>query len=97
MGQRNPWTHTAAAWSSLGFESAMVIGLRLAKLAEGGPAAAFEAQRMVNEKTAAMVEAQWGLALAMATGASHHRAGHKTLALYRRKVRANRRRLSRTS
>ena len=95
MSGRNPWTSYAAAWSSLGFESSMVIGLRLAKIAEGGPAAAFEAHRMVSEKTAAAFEAQWGLALALATGTSHHRASQKTLALYRRKVRANRRRLSR--
>lgn len=89
----NPWVNYAAAWSSLGFESSAVIGLRLAKLAGGGPAAALEAHRMVAEKTTAAVEAQWEMALALAAGTGH-RAGHKTLALYRRKVKANRRRLS---
>jgi hypothetical protein len=33
-----------------GFETWMVIGLRTAKLAMGGPAAMLEAQRMVAEK-----------------------------------------------
>ena len=94
MTGRNPWIRYAAALSSLGFESSTVIGLRLAALATGGPAAALEAHRMVAEKTAAAMEAQWGMALALATGTGHS-AGHKTIALYRRKVKANRRRLSR--
>ena len=38
----------------LGFEAWMVIGLRTAKLAMGGPAAMLEAQRMVAEKTVAI-------------------------------------------
>ena len=38
----------------LGFETQRVIGLRLAKMAEGGPAAQVEAQRMVMEKSAAL-------------------------------------------
>src|SRR5262249_61743944 len=42
----------------LGFEAWMVIGLRTAKLAMDGPAAMLEAQRMVAEKTAAMLEGQ---------------------------------------
>ena len=94
MPRRNGWTSYASAWSSLGLEASAVIGLRLAKLAAGGPAAAFEAQRMVNEKAAALLEAQWTVATAVATGKSGQ-AGHKTLALYRRKVKANHRRLSR--
>jgi hypothetical protein len=34
----------------LGFETQRVMGLRLAKIAAGGPAAQVEAQRMVMEK-----------------------------------------------
>jgi hypothetical protein len=38
----------------LGFETQRVIGLRLAKIAAGGPAAQVEAHRMVMEKTTAL-------------------------------------------
>ena len=52
------------AWWKLGMdatllamESQQVIGLRLAKLSLGGPAAQIEAQRMVSEKIMAAGEA----------------------------------------
>jgi hypothetical protein len=41
----------------LGFEAQSVIGLRLRKLADGGPAALTETHRMMTEKTAALAEA----------------------------------------
>jgi hypothetical protein len=41
----------------LGMEAHAVIGLRLRKIADGGPAALVEAHRMIAEKTAAMAEA----------------------------------------
>lgn len=40
----------------LGMEAQSVIGLRLGKLAQGGPAAFIEAHDMVAEKAAAVVE-----------------------------------------
>jgi len=40
----------------LGMEARSVIGLRLGKLAQGGPAAIIEAHDMVAEKSAAAVE-----------------------------------------
>jgi hypothetical protein len=70
----------------LAMESQQVIGLRLAKLSLGGAAAQAEAQRMVTEKIVAANEA----ALLIATGGSTARV----VAGYRRKVRANARRLS---
>ena len=79
----------------LGAECWMVMGLRMAKLAAGGPAAAIEAQRMISEKAAAMVEAQAAAGLALALGKSQRSAGRKALAGYRRRVKANRRRLTR--
>ena len=93
---RNPSLSFAFDFARLGAEAWMVVGLRLAKLAAGGPAAALEAQRMVAEKSAAALEAQFAAGMALATGASHHVAGSKALAGYRRRVRANRRRLTRT-
>lgn len=82
-----------APWWKLGFDSAMlamesqaVIGLRLAKLAAGGTAAQIEAERMVSEKVMAAGEA----AMMLATGGS----SQAVVTGYRRKVRANQRRLS---
>ncbi|HEX8416814.1 MAG TPA: hypothetical protein VF641_04340 [Methylobacterium sp.] len=81
------------AWWKLGIdatllamESQQVIGLRLARLSGGGALAQAEAHRMVAEKITAAGEA----AMLMATGASSQRV----VAGYRRKVRANARRLA---
>lgn len=88
------WFDLAAESWRLGLEAQTVVGLRLAKLAVGDAAAAAEAQRMVTEKVMAAAEAQTAAATALLTGQARH-TPKRTLALYRRKVRANRRRLSR--
>ena len=80
-------------FAQFGFDAWTVMGLRMAKFAVGGPPAALEAQRMISEKTAAAIEAQFTMALAFAKGATHHAAGRKAYAGYRRRVRSNRRRL----
>ncbi len=77
------------AWS-LGLEASSVIGLRLAKIARGGQAGADEAMLMVSEKIESGMELQAGL-----IGTSPLSGTQKTLKHYRRKVAANRRRLSR--
>jgi len=77
----------------LGFESWMVIGMRTAKLAMGGPAATLEAQRMVAEKMAAMLEGQAAAGMAIATGSTKAAIARKAIAPYRRRVKENRRRL----
>ena len=41
----------------LGMEAQAVIGLRIGKIADGGPAAMLEAHRMVTEKVSALAEA----------------------------------------
>lgn len=81
------------AWWKLGMdatllamESQQVIGMRLARLSGGGAAAQAEAQRMVSEKIMAAGEA----AMLMAAGGSSQRV----VAGYRRRVRANARRLA---
>jgi hypothetical protein len=51
------WIGLTLDAAPLGFETQRVIGLRLMKIAAGGPAAQAEAQRMVTEKTAAFAEA----------------------------------------
>ncbi|MDH7639711.1 hypothetical protein [Sphingomonas oryzagri] len=81
------------AWT-LGAEASMVIGLRMAKVATGDSAAAKEADLMVSEK----VQAAWELQTQLLTaplGMTPLGATRKTISHYRRKVGANRRRLTR--
>lgn len=80
------------AWT-LGWEAATVIGLRSAKIAMGGKEAQREAELMVAEKIAATFELQMAM-MTGALGGNPAAATRKTLAHYRRKVRANARRLS---
>jgi hypothetical protein len=74
-------------------EAQQVIGLRLARLAGGGHSAWAEAARMTSEKIAALSEAQTAAVMAVLTGKAAA-VPARTLALYRRKMRANRKRLT---
>lgn len=77
------------AWS-LGVEASAVVGLRMAKLAAGGTAASSEAELMVAEKfQSVMMVAAGSLGLTPLGGTK------QAIEHYRRKVAANRRRLSR--
>lgn len=79
------------AWT-LGMEASTVIGLRVAKLAMGGTDAEGEARRMVSEK----MQSAYELQMAMMTGqlgASPVAGARKVIRHYRRKVKANKRRL----
>jgi hypothetical protein len=89
----NPWLRLGLDAWSLGAESAAVIGLRAMKMAAGGAAAEAEALRMVSEKVEAGLALQT-MALTGGLGVTPHGAAAKTVAHYRRKVRANRRRLA---
>ncbi len=81
------WMKFAADAARLCQETQEVIGLRMMKLALGGPDGQLEAQRMVAEKGFAFAEAAGSLA----AGASVERVVRR----YRSHVRANKRRLSR--
>jgi hypothetical protein len=70
----------------LAAESQQVISLRLVKLGKAGPRARREARRMVSEKIAAASQAAGRLMRGASTD--------DIVNDYRRKVRANRRRLS---
>ena len=79
---------------SLSVEASSVIALRALKVAAGGRAAESEARRrMISEKIEAGLALQT-LALAGGLGLTAQSAASKTLVHYRRKVRANRRRLA---
>jgi hypothetical protein len=94
--QRSSWLSLSFdAWQA-GLEAQQGIGLRLTKLAGGGNSAVVEATRMTSEKLYAFWDAQTVAAIAALTGKSG-RIPARTLALYRRKMRANRKRLSRAA
>ena len=79
------------AWA-LGWQAARVMGLRSARIAEGGPAAGMEAWLMLSEKWQSAVEIQFDL-LARGPDASPAATTRRTLAHLKRKVAANDRRL----
>jgi hypothetical protein len=88
-----PWLSLSYDLMRLGVEAQGVIALRMMRLATGGALAKRESGRMIAEKAAAAVEAQTAVALAAATGARGAALPTKALRIYRRRVRANRRRL----
>ena len=83
------WMTLMSRTAMLGFEAQRVVGLRLMKMAAGGPAAETEARRMVTEKMTAMAEAGGTLASGGSANAVVRRL--------RTHVRANHKRLSRSS
>jgi hypothetical protein len=89
----NPWFGIGLDAWRLGVEASSVIGLRTLKIAQGGAGGRAEAERMVSEKIEAGIALQ-ALALTGGLGGTPASASARTLAHYRRKVNANRRRLS---
>jgi hypothetical protein len=85
-----------SAWlESVRFAADMqrVVALRLGRIAAGGPLAVSETRRMITEKMFALAEAQMAVAASVMTGKAAS-AARKAHAPFRRRVRANRRRLS---
>ena len=87
------FTNMAFQGTMLAIEAQQVIALRLTKMAFGGPGVQEEAELMVSEKLATLAEGGQMLMMA-AFGGDHQKGADKVVQLYRRKVRANRRRLS---
>jgi len=75
-------------------EAQQVMLLRMARLCRNDAGAGAEATRMVTEKVAAAVEAQAAAATALMSGQGAAMAFMRAATPYRRRVRANRRRLS---
>jgi hypothetical protein len=90
--ERPSWLRLSFDIWRAGLEAQQVIALRLARLARGGASASAETNRMVSEKITAAVEAQQAAATALLTGKAAQIPA-RTVALYRRKIRANRKRL----
>jgi hypothetical protein len=81
------WMKLSSDIMRANFQAQRVIGLRMMKLAKGGPAAEIESRRMVTEKFTAAMEA----AAALAVGKS----ANSVVRRYRAIMRANERRLNR--
>jgi hypothetical protein len=91
----NLWWHAyvRAAQSWMGFQRGRRHALE--RLTVGGALAQREAQRMVAEKVTVLAEAQTAAVAKMITGRGMAAATKSASAVYRRKVRANQRRLAR--
>src|ERR1700727_2998621 len=96
MQMWNSWFALSSQAALLNFEAQGVMALRMMRLAAGGARGRSEAQRMVTEKIAARTEAQAAAASAAITGGDGHRVAKKVLGIYRKRVRGNRRRLTRS-
>jgi len=91
----NDWCALSFQTARLTWEAQGVIALRMMRLAAPGPRGQNESRRMVTEKVAALAEAQTAAVATALTGGGAPRAAKKALAVYKKRVRANRRRLSR--
>ena len=80
----------------LGFDAQNIIALRMMRLAAGGARGSNEARRMVVEKIAAGVEAQSAAVLGVLAGRKDTVVAGQVLRGLQKRVRANKRRLSRT-
>lgn len=89
----NPWFGIGLHAWSLGLEASTVMGLRTLKIAQGGARGRAEARRMVSEKVEAATALQLR-ALTGGLGATPASASARAIAHYRRKVKANQRRLN---
>jgi|HubBroStandDraft_4_1064222.scaffolds.fasta_scaffold1393156_1 hypothetical protein len=92
MSRNRQWFRRGLNAWSLGMEASSVIALRMMKIASGGKSGGAEAERMISEKIKAGLDLQ-KMAMADALGLAGHGAAAKILGYYRRKMRANRRRL----
>lgn len=92
MQMWNNWFALSLQAARMGWEAQGVMALRIMRMAQPAHRRT-EARRMVIEKVAALGEAQAAAAAAVITGAKSHRAAKKVLGVYKKRVRANRRRL----
>lgn len=89
---RNPWWRVSVQAWLLSVEASSVIALRMLKSAAGGATAQDEASRMVREKIEAGLDLQ-AKAMSLGLGSTPAGAASSVISHYRRKVKANRRRL----
>jgi hypothetical protein len=88
------WFSLSSQAALLGLEAQNVMALRLMRLAAGGALAQSESTRMISEKMLALGEAQTAAALATIKGGKNPYVAKKVLGVYKKRVRGNRRRLT---
>ncbi|MDE2355385.1 MAG: hypothetical protein KGL69_01385 [Alphaproteobacteria bacterium] len=86
-------SHLGASTLRLGLESSEVVGLRWLQAVLAMGELTHEATLMVAEKAQAALDAQFLIALSVVSGRAEE-APARTVALYRRRVQANRHRLA---
>ena len=96
MQMWNDWCALSVQAVRLGWEAQGVIALRVMCMAAHPAHNQTEAHRMVTEKMAAFGEAQAVVAAGVIKGGKSHRVAKKVLGVYGKRVRANKRRLTRT-
>jgi len=91
----NPWFTIARDAARLAIDSQSVVALRLARFARSAEFDWLEAQRMVSEKAQALAEIQVATAFSLMSGKRAPAIAKKAVGIYGKRVRQNRRRLSR--
>jgi hypothetical protein len=90
----NPWMAFSFHAARLGWECQNVIALRWLRLIGGGAKAKSEAKLLVAEKVEALAHAQVAAVGEAIKGASGAKIATSALKVYKKRVRANKRRLS---
>ena len=90
----NTWFALSSQAVLLGFEAQRVMALRFMRFAAGGALAQTEAGRMITEKVQALGEAQAAATVATIKGRNSRHVATKVLGVYKKRVRGNRRRLT---
>jgi hypothetical protein len=91
----NPWLALTFKTMQLGLEAQNVIALRMMRFAAGGASGQSEARRMVTEKIATGAEVQATAVSGAMRGQSDAVIAGEIVRVLQKRVRANRRRLSR--
>jgi hypothetical protein len=91
----NNWFSVSSQTAMLALEAQSVVALRLMRIAAGGALARSETTRMVTEKVQALGEAQAVAAVGSVTGRNRRHIAKKVAGVYKKRVRGNRRRLTR--
>jgi hypothetical protein len=96
MQMWNDWFALSMQTAKLSWEAQAVMALRVMRMTARPAHGQTEARRMATEKVAALGEAQGAASAAVIRGGKSHRVAKKVLGVYKKRVRANRRRLTRT-
>jgi len=91
----SPWFTLARDAARLALDAQAVVALRLARFARSAEVDWLEAQRMVSEKAQALAQVQLATALGLMSGKRGPALAKTAVGVYGKRVRQNRRRLSR--